>query len=306
MRTIPAALAVLAAFAVFSATALADTPPPPKPFPAATSGQLFIAGQTVNTSGAMASWFAPGSTVVFRALVLDTKTMKTLDAKGITYFYVKIPNQPNVKLKYDPKAPGASPRMPWTGQWTVPATYAAGTVNFKILAKATSKRRGSFVQIPVSTSMLTISSTAPAPFAGGPAASGATPAPATSDLGIYVDTVNGTSPVGVAKRPVGCSQTNVFKRGEQVVIRVWGFDLKTGDTLSIDNVDTATATIPGVAAPLTLGYSAHGGTNNKVYFWSSPWIVPAAFPLGDVTIHVAFKTDAGKTGTFDYPITIVP
>ena len=53
--------------------------------------------------------------------------------------------------------------------------------------------------------------------------------------------MNGTSPVGVAKRPVGCSQTNVFRRGEQVVIRVWGFDLKTGATLSNDNVDTATA-----------------------------------------------------------------
>ena len=306
MSRILALVAGLAALAVFSTSAFADTAPPAKPFPAPTSGTLFIAAQTTNTSGAMASWFAPGTTVVFRALALDTKTMKTLDAKGVTYFYVTIPNQPNVKLKYDPTAPGATPRMPWTGQWTVPATYPAGVVPIKILAKSTFGRRGSFVQIPVATSQLTVSATAPAPFAPGPASSGSSAAPAKSDLGIYVDTVNGTGPGGAAKRPVGCSQTNVFKRGEQVVIRVWGFDLKSGDTLSTDNVDTATATIAGVAAPLTLGYGAHGATGAKVFFWSVPWIVPATFPLGDVTIHVAFKTVAGATGTYDYPITIVP
>jgi len=306
MSRILALLAGIAACATLSTAALADTAPPAKPFPAPTAGTLFIAAQTTNTSGAMASWFTPGTTVVFRALALDTKTLKTLDAKGITYFYVTIPNQPNVKLKYDPTAPGATPRMPWTGKWTVPSNYPAGIVPFKILAKSTFGHRGSFVQIPVATSKLTISSTASAPFGAGPSPTAATAPPAKSDLGIYVDTVNGTSPVGVAKRPVGCSQTNVFKRGEQVVIRVWGFDLKSGDTLSTDNVDTATATIAGVAAPLTLGYGAHGATGAKVFFWSTPWIVPATFPLGDVTIHVAFKTVAGAAGTFDYPITIVP
>ncbi len=304
MSRILALVAGLAVCATLAAAAFADTAP--APFPAPTSGPLFIAAQTVNTSGAMSSWFAPGSTVVFRALGLDTKTMKTLGGKDVTYFYVTIPNQPNVKLKYDPSAPGATARMPWTGQWTVPATYPSGTVAFRILAKSKFKRHGSFVQIPVSTSQLSISSTAQAPFGSGPAASASTAAPAKSDLGIYVDTVNGTSPVGAAKRPVGCAQTNVFKRGEQVVVRVWGFDLKTGDTLSTDNVDTATAAIQGVATPLTLGYSSHGATGAKVFFWSSPWIVPATFPLGDVTIHVAFKTVAGKSGTFDYPITIVP
>jgi hypothetical protein len=299
MRRLIAGAASLAVFGILAVAAVAATP---VPFPSTSSAPIFVAAQTVNTSGAMSSWFAPGSTVVFRALALDTKTLKTLEAKKLTYFYVTIPNQPNVKLKYDPTAPGATPRMPWTGQWTVPAGYPAGGVAFKVLAKSTDKRHGSFVQIPVAPSMLNISPSSAAPFAGGPAASGATAAPEKSDLGLYVDTVAGTSPVGVAKRPVGCSQTNVFKRGEQVVTRVWGFDLASGDALTNDNVDTATATIAGVATPLTLGFGNHG----TVQFWSTPWIVPATFPLGDVTIHVAFKTDAGKSGTFDYPITIVP
>jgi hypothetical protein len=306
MRTYLAFGAALAACAALATTAIADTAPPATPFPASSVGTLFIAAQTVNTTGAMSSWFAPGATVVFRALALDTKTMKTLDAKGITYFYVTIPNQPNVKLKYDPQAPGASARMPWTGQWTVPTAYPAGIVGFKVLAKSTFKRRGSFVQVPVGTSQLNVSPTAPAPFGNGPAPAASTAAADKSELGIYVDTVNGTGPVGAAKRPIGCAQTNVFKRGEQVVFRVWGFELKSGATLSTDNVDTATATIPGVATPLTLAYGAHGATGAKVWFWSTPWIVPPTFPLGDFTATVAFKTDTGKTGSFDYAITVVP
>ncbi len=306
MSKLMALVAGLAACAALATTALADTAPPTTtPFPASSVGPIFIAGQTVNTSGAMSSWFAPGSTVVFRAYAVDTKTSKMLVAKDAKYFYVVVPNQPNVKLKYDPSAPGATKRMPWSGEWTVPANYPAGTVPFKILAKSTAKRVGSFVQIPVVTSQLTISPTAPAPYGSGPGAAASTAAPDKTDLAIYVDSVNGTQPVGAAKRPIGCSQTNVFKRGEQVVLRIWGFDLTSGTTLSTDNVDTATATFPGVA-PLALNYGAHGATGNKVWFWSTPWIVPADYPLGDATVHVAFKTDSGKVGSFDYALTIVP
>ena len=303
MSKFTALVAGLAALAVFATTAFADTAP--APFPAPSVGPLFIAGQTANTSGAMSSWFAPGSTVVFRAYAVDTKTSRLIVAKTSKYFYVTVPNQPNVKLKYDPKAPGATARMPWSGTWTVPSNYPAGIVGFKILAKSTAKRVGSFVQMPVATSQLTISSTAPAPYGSGPGPGASTAPGDKTDVALYVDSVNGTSPVGAAKRPVGCTQTNVFKRGEQVVMRVWGFDLKSGSTLSTDNIDTATVTFPGIAA-MNLNYGAHGATGNKVYFWSVPWIVPAAYPLGDATVHVAFKTDDGKVGTFDYALTIVP
>ncbi|HEV8461878.1 MAG TPA: hypothetical protein VGQ38_14340 [Gaiellaceae bacterium] len=304
MSKLVALVAGLALFAGLATTAFADTTPPaPAPFPAPTSGPLFIAGQTVTTAGVMSSWFAPGTTVVFRAYAVDTKTSKLLGANDAKYFYVTVPGQPNVKLRYNPTAPGADKRMPWTGTWTVPANYPNGIVGFKILAKSNAKRTGSFVQIPVSTSQLTISSTGNVPFPGTP---GSAPAPAPkSDLAVYVDTVNGTSPVGAAKRPVGCAQTNVFKRGEQVVFRTWGFDVKSGATLSTDNTDTATTTIPGIA-PLKLNYGAHGATGAKVLFWSTPWIVPQSYPLGDTTVHIEFKTDAGQVGTYDYVLTIVP
>ena len=273
------------------------------PFPAAKGGQVFVAAETVTSSGAAASWFAPGSTVVFRAYAVDGKTKKVLAAKDVKYFYVAIPNEPSVKLKYDAKAPGATPSLAWTGTWVVPASYPAGTVPFKVLVKTNAKRYGYFVQLPVAPSQLTISATPPALPAGAPPP---TAGPSgTSDVSLYVDGVNGTGPKGAAPRPIGCTQTNVYKRGEQLVLRSWGIDLGSGDVLSSDNIDTAAAAIPGQPA-LALNWGAHGTTANKVWYWTAPWAIPTDYPLGDATIKVTFKTDGGKVGTYDYAITIIP
>ena len=306
MRKLVVLAAALAAFASLVAAAAADTAPPTvTPFPAPTLGPVFVAAQTVDSTGAMQAQFAPGSSVIFRAYAVDSKTHKTVVAKDAKYFYVTIPNQPNVKLKYDPKAPGATGQLAWTGTWVIPATYPTGTVVFKVLVKTQSKRIGQFVQMPVTPAMLTVTKTPQATLGSGPAPTASTAGVSSSDVALYVDTVNGTQPVGAPKRPVGCTQTNVYKRGEQVVLRVWGFDLAAGAVLSTDNIDTATYAIPG-QAPGTLNYGAHGAVGAKVWFWSAPWIVPAAFPLGDMTIHITFKTDSGKTGTYDHVVTIIP
>ena len=84
--------------------------------------------------------FAAGSTVVFRAYAVDTKTKTFVSVKQVKYFYVAIPGQPNVKLKYNPTATGASKGLPWIGQWTVPSAYTPGLVPFKVLIKLVSKR----------------------------------------------------------------------------------------------------------------------------------------------------------------------
>ena len=97
--------------------------------------------------------------------------------------------------------------------------------------------------MPVATSQLTITNDA-AGDRPAPAGSDATPT-GTDDTVLYVDSVNGTRPAGAAPRPIGCTQTNVFKRGEQFVLRTWGFDLTTATVLSIDNVTEAHFTVPG-------------------------------------------------------------
>jgi hypothetical protein len=282
----------------------------PVPFPAPTVANLFVAAQTVSTSGVMSSWFTPGSQVVFRAYAVDPTTKKVVDPKTVKYFYVTIPNQPNVKLKYDATAQGASRGMPWSGVWSVPATYS-GYVPFKVLVQVKNKSgkqlRGQFVQIPVATSALNIAATAPAPFA--PAApagtAGAGTVGATLNAALYVDSVNGTAPAGTQARPIGCTQTNVYKRGERVVIRSWGTDLATNDVLSADNVQEAHFSIAG-QPDVAMIWSAHGAAGSQVYFWSNPRIVPASFPLGEASVRVTITTDSGKTGTYDYALNIIP
>ncbi len=111
--------------------------------------------------------------------------------------------------------------------------------------------------------------------------------------------------MGAAARPVGCSQTNVYKRGEQVVVRAWGTDLSTTDVLSTDNVSSAHFSIAGVP-DVTLNYGAHGTVGSQVFFWANAWIVPATYPLGETTIHVVFNLESGKTATYDFTINVIP
>jgi hypothetical protein len=97
----------------------------------------------------------------------------------------------------------------------------------------------------------------------------------------------------------------VYKRGEQFVLRSWGSDMTTGAILSTDNVKDAHFSIAG-QPDVVLNWGAHGATSNRVFFWSNAWNIPTAFPLGDTTVKVVFNLESGKTGTYDYNITIIP
>lgn len=304
MRRILTLGAVLAAAAIgASAAAAAD---PVVPFPAAKAGPVFVAAQTVASGGAMANYFAPGETVTFRAYAIDTKTKKFVAAKDVQFFYVMLPGQPNVKLSYNPTATGATQGMPWVGTWAIPASFTPGTVAVDIRIKLKAHRTGQFVQMPVTPAQLTVKAVAPPLFSPGPTGNvGLTSTSGKLDMSIYADTVNGTRPVGAAPRQVGCSQTNVFKRGEQVVFRVWGQNLATGDVLSTDNVKDAHVSISG-QPDVALNWGGHGSGAAKVWFWSAPWTPPADFPLGETTVHIVFTTLDGKTGTFDYSLNIIP
>jgi hypothetical protein len=186
----------------------------------------------------------------------------------------------------------------------VPADYPAGIVAFKVLVKTWTKRLGSFQQAPVAPAQLAIAAAPQAPLGPGPT-SPLPVGPSKVDVTLYVDTVNGTRPAGTAPRPIGCTQTNVWKRGEQLVVRSWGFDLASGDVLSMDNVTEAHYSIAG-QPNVTLNWGGHGTAPNRVWFWANAWQIPKDYPLGDVIIRVSFTLVSGKVGTFDHLITIIP
>lgn len=274
------------------------------PFPAPQVKDVAIVSQNVTTGGVVTNFFSPGSTVVFRAYAVDGKTRKALGAKDVKYFYVTIPGRSNVRLRYAPTAPGASRRFPWSGTWTVPAAQPLGVVQFRILIKTESKRYGQYVQIPVLSSQLTIRATVDPTFTAGTIVD---PAPTLDNpqMSLYVDAVNGSRPTGAAPRPVGCTQSNVFKRGEQFVIRAWGADLTDSSILSSENVREAYYSVPG-QPNVTLPWGPHGAASNRVWFWAAAWNIPGDYPLGEATVRVVFTLESGKTGSFDYRVTIIP
>jgi hypothetical protein len=278
-------------------SAYADT----TPFPSVHAGDIFVIAQTVNKDCVMSDYFAPGSSVVFRAYAVDSKTKKVLTAKNVIYFYVKIPTQATVKLKATPRGACASGQYSWTGTWNVPADYPVGAVPFKVLVKSKAKRYGSFVQMPVVTSQLTISTTPDIPAGPGPA--GPQGPTGTVSTVIYADSVNGTRPAGTTPRPIGCTQTNVFKRGEQFVLRTYGFDLKDRAVLSIDNVSEAHFSVPG-QPNVTLNWGSHGPL--KVFFWANAWQIPKDYAIGTTTVRITFTLTDGRVATHDYPIVVNP
>ena len=319
MKRITLALAVLVSLA-FVAAARADVTP--APFPTNQMNGVFVGATTVTQAGAVSNQFAPGDTVVFKAFAINTKTHKLITKKlprlvnrhgqvtkeskkasktALRAFYVRIPLVHDKQLRYTKAPAGLDARYRWEFSWKVPALYPVGPVQFQVYAKMWNKQNGMFVQLPVALSQLTITTTPQVPFGPGPSTQSSVSS-SNLDVALYGDVVAGHS------RPVACTQTNVFKVGEMVIPRAFGYQLSDGTVLTMENVATATFTVPGSPAPIvtTLNFGSHGATGQKVEYWTGAWTIPVDYPIGDINVHMTFKTVAGKTGELDYPITIIP
>jgi hypothetical protein len=150
-RILTISLAALVAAAV-AAPILAQAPTPPSWPPG--KQQVFVWADTVTTTtGNETNFFAQGQSVKFRAYAVDLKTKLVLTPKTVMYFYVKVPGQENVKMSYSAAAGG---KGLWTGTWTIPTTYPAGVVDFRVLVRTKTHRFGAFAQVPVAASQLTV------------------------------------------------------------------------------------------------------------------------------------------------------
>jgi hypothetical protein len=282
-----------------AASALGDNP-----FPGThITGKVFVSAQTLNPNLAVTNYFAPQSAVVFRVLAMNTKTHKYLTTKQVKHAYIRIPNQPNVRLKYQPKVRAATGKYTWIRRWTVPAAYPLGTVNFTVVFVTKTNQRGTFKQLPVAASQLTVSSSPPPDFGAGPTMPPPPPVGAGA-VPLYVDTVNGSRPKDAPPRTIGCTQTNVFKQGEQIVVRAFGYDMSDGSVLTPANVTDAHFSVPG-QPNVILAWGGHG-PDPKVWYWTMFWNIPKDYPLGDIPIKVSFTTVGGKTGVVYYVVSIIP
>jgi len=152
-------MASAVAFALIGvgAVALAAEAPLEVPFPAAKSDVVVYASTVTGAtsslgSGVVTNYFPRGASVVFHMYAGDVKTGKFLSDKDVKYAYIMIPGQPSLKLAYGP----VGTTMLWSAAWTIPSDYALGIVPFRVLVRTTDKRYGSFQQVPVASSQLTV------------------------------------------------------------------------------------------------------------------------------------------------------
>jgi hypothetical protein len=150
-----AVVSVGAAGILFAASAAGQANPPA--WPAGGAAQVFIWADTVTAdTGKQENFFSQGSKVVFRAYAVDLKTKKVITPTQAQYFYVKIPNNPNVRMRYGPVGAGTAKRSIWTGSWSVPSDYKLGLVDFRVLVHTKDRHHGVFQQAPVPAAQLTI------------------------------------------------------------------------------------------------------------------------------------------------------
>lgn len=158
-RKIAVLVAGVAAIAVTATTALAVLPGE-TPFPSPTIESVFVSTATVTGpasplgANVLSNLYPRGSTMVFQVFAADMKSGKVLTADDVRYAYVAIPGQPSLKLTYKAQVKKGDPT--WLATWTVPADYPLGLVPFKTRFQTTGKQYGNFVQIPVTSSQLTV------------------------------------------------------------------------------------------------------------------------------------------------------
>ncbi len=149
-------LAVAGTAVVVTAVGGAQTPTE-VPFPAPKVVQYFVSAQTLDSTGALTNYFKQGSTVTFRAFAAETKTGNIAGKDDLKYFNVVLPGQPKVKLAYKEPAKTKPPApWRWTATWTIPGDFPLGLVQVKVNLKSKANGYGSFVQIPVVPSQLTV------------------------------------------------------------------------------------------------------------------------------------------------------
>jgi hypothetical protein len=154
-RVLTAAVVSLGAAGIlFAASASGQTAPPA--WPPGGAAQVFIWADTITAdTGKQGNFFSQGSKVMFRAYAVDLKSKAVVTPATAQYFYVKLPGQPNVRMRYVTLGKGVRNSL-WEGSWTIPTTYPLGPVGFRVLVHTKDRHHGVFQQAPVPAAQLTV------------------------------------------------------------------------------------------------------------------------------------------------------
>ncbi len=146
-------LSLFAASAAFSHAGLAQD-----------AQKLFFEGDMVRGAGpglagpgcVLTSQFKRNEMVVWRIRVLDPKTGKPVDEKGLKHLEVQLPDGQKFEGHYGPHPKGKTDDFFWTVSWKVPQSYPTGTIAYKVVATGQDGRTTTWEPFKVQLSQLTV------------------------------------------------------------------------------------------------------------------------------------------------------
>jgi hypothetical protein len=110
---------------------------------------------------------------------------------------------------------------------------------------------------------------------------------------------------GSKVRPtVYCADSSVFRRGNQIIFRMYMVDAKSGKVMNGKDISSMVLKVAGMP-DVKMGFKPQGGSPDATapWLWATAWLVPADYPLGTFkfTINATLKTNGkpGKTITYD-------
>jgi len=110
------------------------------------------------------------------------------------------------------------------------------------------------------------------------------------------------------KPAVYCADSSVFRRGNQVIFRMYIVNAKTGKVMNGKDFSKVVIRIAGMP-DLKTGFKPQGGNANaeSPWLWSAAWLVPADYPLGTFKFDVVaqLKTN-GKPGKYVIYNPVIP
>jgi hypothetical protein len=126
--------------------------------------KLFFEGDVVRAAGpnAKGAWcvlnsqFKRGETAIFRIRVLDPRTGKSLDDKGVKSLMVELSNGEKLTAHYHQHPPQDPTDWFWVGGWPIAEDQPTGSISYKVVATTLDGQTVAWRPFQVAASQVTV------------------------------------------------------------------------------------------------------------------------------------------------------